>query len=113
MPAACSARAANGQLTAALTESVAFVAPQVERHSIASSPTGIVHHSENTRSCRKWVKRRHSRAFGAFPLYPRKQTSTVYEYTPFCNGPVDVKRPLDRHVAELMLLSVVDAKAAT
>jgi len=36
-----------------------------------------------------------------------------YEYTPFCNGPVDVKRPLDRHVAELMLLSVVDAKAAT
>jgi hypothetical protein len=35
------------------------------------------------------------------------------EYTPFCNGPVDVKRPLDRHVAELMLLSVVDAKAAT
>ena len=37
----------------------------------------------------------------------------AYEYTPFCNGPVDVKRPLDRHVAELMLLSVVDAKAAT
>jgi len=37
----------------------------------------------------------------------------IYEYTPFCNGPVDVKRPLDRHVAELMLLSVVDAKAAT
>jgi hypothetical protein len=37
----------------------------------------------------------------------------IYEYTPFCNGPVDVKRPLDRHVAELMLLSVVDVKAAT
>ena len=37
----------------------------------------------------------------------------VNESTPFCNGPVDVKRPLDRHVAELMLLSVVDAKAAT
>jgi len=35
------------------------------------------------------------------------------QYRPFCNGPVDVKRPLDRHVAELMLLSVVDAKAAT
>ena len=44
---------------------------------------------------------------------PRKLTSHVYESTPFCNGPVDVKRPLDRHVAELMLLSVVDAKAAT
>jgi len=25
-----------------------------------------------------WVKRRHSAAFGVFPLYPRKQTSTVY-----------------------------------
>jgi hypothetical protein len=37
----------------------------------------------------------------------------VNEYTSFCNGPVDVKCPHDRHVAELMLLSVVDAKAAT
>jgi len=40
-----------------------------------------------------WVKRRRSRAFSAFPLYPRKQTSTVYEYAPFCNGPDDVKPP--------------------
>ena len=37
----------------------------------------------------------------------------VYEYTPFCNGPVDVKRPHDRHVAELTLLSVVNAEVAT
>jgi len=27
--------------------------------------------------------------------------------------PIDVKRPRDRHVAELTLLSVVDAEAAT
>src|SRR6516165_3334050 len=31
----------------------------------------------------QWVIRRHSRTFGAFPLYPRKQTSTVYECTPW------------------------------
>jgi hypothetical protein len=37
----------------------------------------------------------------------------IYEYTAFCNGPVDVKRPHDRHVAELMLLSVVNAEVAT
>ena len=37
-----------------------------------------------------------------------------YEYTPFCNGPDEVKSPLiDRHVAELTLLSVVSAEAAT
>jgi hypothetical protein len=37
-----------------------------------------------------------------------------YEYTPFCNGPSDVKSaPSDRRVAELTLLSVVDAEAAT
>ena len=51
------------------------------------------------------------------PKYLRAQQQRekrpIYGYTPFCNGPVDVKRPLDRHVAELMLLSVVDAKAAT
>lgn len=29
-----------------------------------------------------WVKRQHSCTFSAFPLYLRKQTSTVYEYTP-------------------------------
>jgi hypothetical protein len=45
------------------------------------------------------------------PDYPNRFHQS--EYTPFCNGPVDVKRPLDRHVAELMLLSVVDVKAAT
>ena len=38
----------------------------------------------------------------------------IYEYTPFCNGPSDVKSaPSDRRVAELTLLSVVDAEAAT
>ena len=35
------------------------------------------------------------------------------EYTPFCNGPDEVKSPRDRHAAELTLLSVVDAEAAT
>ena len=37
----------------------------------------------------------------------------VYEYTPFCNGPDEVKPPCDRHAAELTLLSVVGAEAAT
>jgi hypothetical protein len=37
----------------------------------------------------------------------------VYEYTPFCNGPDEVKSPSDRHAAELTLLSVVGAEAAT
>jgi hypothetical protein len=37
----------------------------------------------------------------------------VYEYTPFCNGPDGVKSPNDRHVAELALLSLVSAEAAT
>src|SRR3954451_22934565 len=31
------------------------------------------------------------------------------EYTPFCNGPDDVKPPGERRAAELMLLSVVNA----
>jgi hypothetical protein len=35
------------------------------------------------------------------------------EYTPFCNGPDEVKSPSDRHAAELTLLSVVGAEAAT
>jgi hypothetical protein len=30
-----------------------------------------------------------------------------YEYTPFCNGPDEVKSPSDRHAAKLTLLSVV------
>jgi hypothetical protein len=46
-------------------------------------------------------------------LLVAERTWRIYEYTLFCNGPVDVKRPLDCHVAELMLLSVVDVKAAT
>jgi hypothetical protein len=33
----------------------------------------------------------------------------IYEYTPFCNGPDDVKPPSERHAAEPMLLSVVNA----
>lgn len=37
----------------------------------------------------------------------------VYESTPFCNGPDEVKSPNDRHVAGLTLLSVVDAEVAT
>ena len=37
----------------------------------------------------------------------------INEYTPFCNGPDEVKSPCDRHAAELTLLSVVDAEAAT
>ena len=56
-----------------------------------------------------------SSAFGA------KRTSasdclpiTIYEYTPFCNGPGDVKSPrVMVAAAELTLLSVVDAEAAT
>ena len=35
------------------------------------------------------------------------------EYTAFCNGPDEVKSPSDRHAAELTLLSVVGAEAAT
>jgi hypothetical protein len=38
----------------------------------------------------------------------------IYEYTPFCNGPGDVKSPrVMVAAAELTLLSVVDAEAAT
>ena len=37
----------------------------------------------------------------------------VNVYTAFCNGPDEVKSPYDRHVAELTLLSVVSAEAAT
>jgi hypothetical protein len=37
----------------------------------------------------------------------------VYEQTPFCNGPDEVKPPCDRRAAELTLLSVVGAEAAT
>jgi hypothetical protein len=40
------------------------------------------------------------------------RTIAIYEYTPFCNGPGDVKSR-DRHAAELTLLSVVGAEAAT
>jgi hypothetical protein len=39
--------------------------------------------------------------------------AAFYEYTPFCNGPDEVKSPSDRHAAELTLLSVVGAEAAT
>jgi len=46
---------------------------------------------------------------------PAKQTSNlrINGYTPFCNGPDEVKSPGDRHAAELALLSVVDSEAAT
>ena len=37
----------------------------------------------------------------------------VYEFTAFCNGPDEVKSPSDCHAAELTLLSVVSAEAAT
>jgi hypothetical protein len=37
----------------------------------------------------------------------------IYKYTPFCNGPDEVKSPSDRRAAELTLLSVVGAEAAT
>jgi len=55
------------------------------------------------------VKRRHPRAFGAFPLYPRKQTSTVISTRPSVMGPMMSSLPSERHAAELMLLSVVNA----
>ena len=56
--------------------------------------------------------------FSGLPARPRSQFRGLsgvvcYEYTPFCNGPVDVKCPPDCHAAELTLLSVVDAEAAT
>jgi len=44
---------------------------------------------------------------------PAAFDQTGYEYTVFCNGPDEVKSPCDRHAAELTLLSVVDAEAAT
>ena len=37
----------------------------------------------------------------------------LYEYTAFCNGPGDVKSPRVMSRAELTLLSVVGAEAAT
>jgi len=40
-------------------------------------------------------------------------TGPELENTPFCNGPDEVKSPYVRHVAELTLLSVVSAEAAT
>lgn len=40
------------------------------------------------------------------------RTTYTYEYAPFSNEPDDVNYPRDRRVAELALLSVVDAKAA-
>ena len=48
---------------------------------------------------------------GRCPLHPESRhsaSSRVYEYTPFCNGPGDVKSPLAQ-----TLLSVVGAQAAT
>jgi hypothetical protein len=52
---------------------------------------------------------------GAQRVEPKQIAVTIriYEYTPFCNGPDEVKSPYDRHVAELTLLSVVSAEAAT
>jgi hypothetical protein len=49
------------------------------------------------------------------PSSPKADVGTagICEYTPFCNGPDEVKSPYDRHVAELTLLSVVSAEAAT
>jgi hypothetical protein len=47
------------------------------------------------------------------PLSGVKRTWRIYEYAPFCNGPDEVKSPSDRHAAELTLLSVVSAEAAT
>ena len=44
---------------------------------------------------------------------PKRTFSWMYEYTAFCNGPDEVKSPSDRHAAELTLLSVVGAEAAT
>src|SRR5262249_19576494 len=46
-----------------------------------------------------------------FETYPQKRTFdlTVNEHTPFCNGPA----ASSRHAAELTLLSVVGAQAAT
>jgi hypothetical protein len=41
------------------------------------------------------------------------ETAGIYEYTLFCNGPDEVKSASDRHAAELTLLSVVSAEAAT
>ena len=80
VPVACCARAANGQLTAAPTESAMKLRRRIRRpssratqHSICfKSRAGIVHHNENTRSCRRWVARRHSRTFSAFPLSSQK-----------------------------------------
>jgi hypothetical protein len=44
---------------------------------------------------------------------PKSGRGAFNEYTPFCNGPDEVKSPSDRHAAELTLLSVVSAEAAT
>ena len=37
----------------------------------------------------------------------------LFKFTAFCNGPDEVKSPSDCHAAELTLLSVVSAEAAT
>jgi hypothetical protein len=55
-----------------------------------------------------------SRAAAAgWALEAQQTLNRIYEYTPFCNGPDEVKSPSDRHAAELTLLSVVSAEAAT
>jgi hypothetical protein len=70
--------------------------------------------SSACRTARPHGQRAH-RSLTALPKHKGIGALLVYEYTPFfCNGPSDVKSaPSDRRVAELTLLSVVDAEAAT
>ena len=55
---------------------------------------------------------------GIWPLSGQYRTLATerpedYGFTAFCNGPDEVKSPSDCHAAELTLLSVVSAEAAT
>ena len=57
--------------------------------------------------------RNRARRSKMFSLLEADIASRFYEYTAFCNGPDEVKSPSDCHAAELTLLSVVSAEAAT
>src|SRR6266508_4239919 len=69
--------------------------PQRSASSDPSANRGGIIQRESNNSVRfhtTRVKRRRSGILGPLLLYPRKRTSLrVYEYTPFCNGPGDVK----------------------
>ena len=84
---------------------------------------GVIHAMENDTTlpshglCVLMTARGQTRSFGDVgPMsgFPKSGNAwAIYEYTSFCNGPGDVKSPRVMSRAELTLLSVVGAEAAT